>query len=225
MALNPYLFSADQPVRWVAGKVKSRTLIVLAKAAIIIATKVKEPIYQEFERGWKLGMEAEDLLPEGYLSIPLERLTRLQFNESSQFASSTVTLHYVLKDEATVVKLALGDAGMRDNFVHNLNVRTKWRRHEEDASPLTRCCVSVGVGFVFALIFGGVYWGVVSGEIREIHIVLALLINNLGPASLLFIAGLAQLIGILFAVHHIISPPRLVTYEPEYDDLERYEKP
>ena len=47
MALNPYLFSAEQPVRWVAGKMKSRTIIVLTKGDIIIATKVKEPVYLE----------------------------------------------------------------------------------------------------------------------------------------------------------------------------------
>jgi hypothetical protein len=224
MPLNPYIFSADQPVRWVAGKPKSRTLIVLTGAAIIIATKVKEPIYQEFEHGWKLGQDAEELLPDGFLKIPLKRLTRLQFNESSQFASGAVTLHYVAKDEAKSVALEMGDAGMRDNFVHNLNVRTKWKRHEEDASPFTRCCVSVGLGFVFALIFVAIYWGVVSGNIREIHVVLALLINHLGPASLLFLGGLAQLIGILFAVYHVISPPKRITYEPDYDDLERHEQ-
>ncbi len=223
MALNPYLFSGDQPVRWVAGKPKSRTLIILTKRDIIVATKVKEPIYQEFERGWKVGMEAEELLPNGFLSIPLKRLTRLQYKESAKVSYSKVTLHYVEDDEAKSIDLALGDAGMRDNFVHNLNVRTKWKRSEANASPLGLCVLCVGLGMLGPLAFGLIYWCVVTGRIREIHAVLALLINTCGPISLLVVGGLIQLIGILFAAMHVISPPRLVTYQPDYEDLERYD--
>ena len=223
MALNPYLFSGDQPVRWVAGRPKSRTIIVLTKSDIIVATKLKEPTYQEFEQGWKRGEAPEELLPAGFAKIPLERLTRLQHKDSPRISYSKVTLHYVENDEAKSIVLPMGDAGMRDNFVHNLNVRTKWKRFEENASPLGLCALCIGLGMLGPLFLGLIYWGVVSGEIREIHVILAFFINMFGPISLLVIGGLIQLIGIVFAIVQLLSPPKLVTYEPEYEDLERYE--
>jgi hypothetical protein len=184
------------------------TAMVVYKEGVFYADTVDPAKHAEIVKKITEGEDPAPLLGKKCQKAALEDIRRVTADSVSNFVIET-------DEPKPAIKIGMAKEGIKILEAIQDELGDKW------ASTVSRR-VQVGASLIAlivgALIGGGLVWayfGVVSGEVRRIHWLAALLINNFGPGSLLVLAAIFFLGGIIVFGVLLASPAEVWTLEED----------
>jgi hypothetical protein len=198
--------SLNDPQIW--SNVGEPTAMVVYKEGVFYADTVDPAKHAEIVKQIAEGADPAPLLGKKCQKAALADIRRVVADSASKFVIET-------DDPKPPVKIGMAKEGIKILEAIQDELGSKWVSTVGRRVQIGASLIALVVG---ALIGGGLVWayfGVVSGEVRRIHWLAALLINTFGPSSLLVLAAIFFLGGIIVFGVLLASPAEVWTLEED----------
>lgn len=174
---------------------------------VFYSSPIPNSLVSKFHKEVAEGQDPGELLGGAAKSVKLQAITG---GSASSFGDLILEV-----DDREVIKAPMHREGIK--IIELIRERSK-RDFEIDIQRKPRigaAFLALAIGLGLAAVFVGIYYGVTSGNITRIHVIVAGLINCLGPISMLVVAALCFIGGGIGFFYTLATPAETWTLEAD----------